>query len=463
MPRRPQSNRAAIPLEYDSRTILKIRLINFWDALRGSYWFVPTIMSLGAILLSIACVQVDHELTLKGVEKMSWLWAGGADGARAILSTIASSMITVAGVVFSITIVALTLASSQFGPRLLRNFVRDTVNQAVLGTFVATYLYCLLVLREVKDVNDQTFVPYLSITVALALTTAGLGMLIFFIHHVALSIQAESVVASVAAELRTGIAALFPEEAGAGASAPEEDIRKRFDEEETACVNAQHGGYVQGIDLELLMAKATEHHVIFRLHKRPGEFVFAGGGLAEILPAERATDELVGQVAGAYVIAGRRSPRQDAEYCVNQLVEIAVRALSPGVNDPFTAIACIHWLGDAIAMAAEREMPSSHRRNADGELCVVAKVTSFSGLIDAAFNGIRQYGASSPAVVLCLLETLAEVGPHVVRSEDLATLRHHAEMIARDGLAANPDPHDGAEIRVRLATACKVLRGTTTI
>lgn len=447
-------------MDNDSRTILKIRLINFWDALRGSYWFVPSIMSLGAILLSVACVQIDAELTLKGAEKMSWLWAGGTDGARTILSTIASSMITVAGVVFSITIVALTLASSQFGPRLLRNFVRDTINQAVLGTFVATYLYCLLVLREVKDVNDQTFVPYLSITVALALTAASLGMLIFFIHHVALSIQAENVVANVAAELRTGIATLFPEEAGAGAAATEEDIHKRFEKEETACLRAPRGGYVQGIDLESLMAKATEHSVVFRLLKRPGEFVFAGGELAEILPAKRATEEMIEEATGAYVIEGRRSPRQDAEYCVNQLVEVAVRALSPGVNDPFTALACVHWLGDAIRMAAERQMPSSHRRNADGKLCVVAKVTTFSGLTDAAFNGIRQYGASSPAVVLCLLETLTEIGPHVARSEDLSTLRHHAEMVARDGLAANPDAHDGAEIQTRLAAARKVLKGT---
>lgn len=407
---------------------------------------------MGAVLLSIACLNLDHHLNLKGAENVDWLWKGGTDGARSILSTIAGSMITVAGVVFSITIVALTLASSQFGPRLLRNFVRDTVNQVVLGTFVATYLYCLLVLREVRDINETSFVPYLSVTMAVALTTASLGMLIFFIHHVALSIQAENMVASVAAELRESIATLFPEKAGTG-KPPSPDaleLEKRFDQEKPARVLADKGGYVQAIELEAVMQCAKENDLILRLLKRPGEFICAGGTLAEILPAARGSKDLTSRVAEAHIIEARRTPRQDAEYCVNQLVEIAVRALSPGINDPFTAIACIHWLGDGMSQAVEHEMPARHRFDDEGALRVVAKVATFEGLADAAFNAIRQYGAASPSVAICLLETFAEIVPHTVRGEDLEALALHAEKTARDALGHSPDPRDAADIEERI-------------
>lgn len=417
-------------------------------------------MSLGAVLLSVGCLQLDHQLGLKGAEKVAWLWAGGTEGARSILSTIAGSMITVAGVVFSITIVALTLASSQFGPRLLRNFVRDAINQVVLGTFVATYLYCLLVLREVKDVNDLVFVPYLSVTMAIALTTASLGMLIFFIHHVAASIQAENLVANVAAELRSAIANLFPEKAGEGKPVSPHSINaeKRFDEESVTPVRVRCAGYIQAIEVETLLEKAREQDVVIRLLKRPGEFVFAGGDVAEILPAARSTEELAKCVASAHLLESRRTPRQDAEYCVNQLVEIAVRSLSPGINDPFTAMACIRWLGDGISQAAQREMPSRFRYDKEEKLRIVAKVATFEGLADAAFNAIRQYGAISPSVALCLLETLADIAAQTVRSGDIAALERHAEMTARDALATSPNPHEVQEIEARLTRARKAFQ-----
>lgn len=416
-------------------------------------------MSLASIALSFACLHLDHQLSFKGVQKIGWLWAGGTEGARAILSTIASSMITVAGVVFSITIVALTLATSQFGPRLLRNFVRDTINQAVLGTFIATYLFCLLVLREVRNVDDLSFVPYFSVTVALALTTASLGMLIFFIHHVALSIQAENMVASVAAELRSAIAFLFPEKAGEERPhfSAVAGIDRQIATEHGAPVFAPRGGYVQAIEVEPLLQRAVEEDVTLHLLKRPGEFVFAGGLLAEIRPEKKASEALTSSVVEAHLIEGRRTPRQDVEYCINQLVEVAVRALSPGINDPFTAMACIHWLGDGICHAAARKIPDSYRFDESSHIRIVAKVTTFAGLADASFNAIRQYGASNPAVIICLLETYAEIAPHLRRKKDRDSIRLHAEMAARDGLKTDPNPHDADDIKDRLQIAHQAL------
>lgn len=174
------------------------RLANLWESLRTSYWFVPTLMTAGGVALSFASVHLDERVNYKWVRTVGWIWAGGAEGARQVLSTIAGSMITVAGVAFSITIVALTLASNQFGPRLLRNFVRDAGNQIVLGTFIATFVYCLLVLRTVRGEDDTEFVPYVSVTLGVAFALTSLGVLIYFIHHVAISIQAENLIASVA-------------------------------------------------------------------------------------------------------------------------------------------------------------------------------------------------------------------------------------------------------------------------
>ena len=192
---------------------MKARLLNLWEKLRTSFWFVPTLMSAVMAAASAGTVAIDNSaLGSKLEHSIGWLWSGGADGARSLLSTVASSMITVAGTVFSITIAALTLASSQFGPRLLRSFTRDLGNQVVLGTFLSSFLYCLLVLRTIRSQSEGTFVPYLSVTVGVLLAAASIGVLIYFIHHVATSIQAESLIASIGCELKQSIARLYPSE-----------------------------------------------------------------------------------------------------------------------------------------------------------------------------------------------------------------------------------------------------------
>ena len=181
------------------------RLRAAWETIRTTYWAVPSVMALTALALSVGMIQLDRTLTPKLLGTLSWVYTGGPEGARAVLSTIAGSMITVAGVTFSITIVALTLASQQFGPRLLRSFLRDLGNQIVLGTFVSTFVYCLLVLRTVRGNDDAQFVPHLAVTLGVVLAMLSLGVLIFFIHHVSTSIQASQIIASVAADLEASI------------------------------------------------------------------------------------------------------------------------------------------------------------------------------------------------------------------------------------------------------------------
>ena len=217
---------------------MKTKLINLWEALHTSFWFLPALMTFAAIGLSFATIALDWVVQESLLKRVALVWIGGIEGARQLLSTIAGSMITVAGVVFSITIVVLALASSQFGPRLLRNFMRDRGNQVVLGTFIATFTYCLLVLRSIHGGDGTPFVPYISVSLGIALALVSVAVLIYFIHHVSVIIQAPTVIAMVAAELEDGIERLFPEKLGQGGSMPE---RPHQDQNYLESVHAKTG------------------------------------------------------------------------------------------------------------------------------------------------------------------------------------------------------------------------------
>ena len=191
---------------------MKTFLSTWLERLRASYWVFPSLLAVGAVALSALTLHIDTTINPKWARDTAWIWAGGAEGARNVLATIASSTITVAGVVFSITVVTLTLASSQFGPRLLRNFMNDRGTQLVLGVFVSTFLYCVLVLRAIRGTDQLTVVPFLSVTCGIVFAVASVGFLIYFIHHIGTSIIAENVIARVADDLRSNIDRLYPNE-----------------------------------------------------------------------------------------------------------------------------------------------------------------------------------------------------------------------------------------------------------
>lgn len=410
------------------------RLRASWEYLRGTYWAVPSAMAMAAVGLSVAMIQLDEAATAGLLDRLSWVYTGGPEGARAVLSTIAASMITVAGVTFSITIVALTLASQQFGPRLLRNFLRDLGNQVVLGTFVSTFIYCLLVLRTVRGSDDEEFVPHLAVTVGVVLAMLSLGVLIFFIHHVATSIQASRIIANVAEDLEGAINRLFPETIGddsatadhGGASLGESDAS----DEGTREVRAATTGYVQAIDAQGLMGVARERNVVVRVRARPGAFVRKGQVLLTIGPTPSHGDRVDKPFQELFIIGSDRTGAQDVTFFIDQLVELAVRALSPGINDPGTARLCIDRLEQALCHLGGRRIPSPARHDEDGRVRVFACPLTFSGMVESAFNEIARYGRSSVSVTCRLLDAVRSVGSCVQREADRQALLRQAAAIA---------------------------------
>ncbi|MFO7537989.1 MAG: DUF2254 domain-containing protein [Chloroflexota bacterium] len=414
---------------------MRSQILKYWNRIRSSFWFIPVIMSGGAVLLAYGSVALDATMTNWFENNWDLTLTTGAEGASAVLGTIAGSMITIAGVVFSMTLVALSLTTSQLGPRLLRNFMRDTTTQVVLGTFVATFLYCLLVLRTIRRAEESLFVPQLSVSLGVLLAVVSVGVLIYFIHHVSVSVQANEIVAQVGEELIKGIDRLFLDQheletAEASIDPPDDSFFEAFDRNAQP-VAATGDGYLQFIDKDTLISLATEEDAVIRLEQLPGHYVVAGRPLVLIWPGDRVSDKLERRVNLAFALGHERLPDQDIEFVVNQLVEIAVRALSAGINDPFTAIVCIDRLRSGLCRLAQREIPSPYLYDQDNKLRVIASPCTFPAIMDAAFNQIRQNSSAIPAITIRLLEAIATIARFTHRSEDRDAILRHADMISR--------------------------------
>lgn len=428
---------------------MKTRLLAWWDALHSSYWFVPVLMMLAAAATAAVAVSVD--VHAGAITRHLDLFAASAAGARDMLTTVASAMMTVAGLTFSITIVALTVAAQQYGPRLLRNFMRDRVNQFVLGAFVAVFLYCLLVLGTIRADAQGGFVPYFAVTLGVVLGMLGLVVLAYFIHHISTSIHASQVVHMVAVEIDEGIERLFPEELGAAAPMPPPPLPEGTGDPVLAAAT----GYLQLVDGDGLVDAARAHDVVVRLAYRPGDYVVAGTPVATVWP--RGTDALARRINDALILGAQRTPLQDVAFSIDQLVEVAVRALSPGVNDPFTAMTCIDRLVSALCRLARRRFPSPFRVDADGALRVVVEPPTFAALVDTAVDQIREYGRDSTAVTVHLIDALAVVADFVPGADEARAVLRQGAMLER-GAAALGEAGDrdavrdrGAALRARLA------------
>lgn len=416
---------------------MRSKLLESLIRIRESYWLIPTAMAFAAFGLSLLCVYLDVRIGSGWVEDISWLYANEPEGARLMLSTIAGSVISVAGVTFSITIAALSLASSQYGPRLISGFMQDRGNQFVLGTYTATFIFCLLILRTIQSGPDGGFVPQLSILVGLALAVLSVGVLIYFINHVSQSIRASHVIHNVSRSLDQRIDNLLfqvgkPAFSVDGGKAL--DLPDGFDDQAIA-IQAPRPGYVQAIDAETLLRLAAHHDFVGRVLARPGDFMVKGGELMRIAGVEPADKELRDTLTAPFVLGNRRTDEQDALYLLQQLVEVAARAISPGINDPNTAITCIDWITAALCKLAVENLPSAYRYDENGTLRLVYVPVSFLEFADAVYDPLRQYGREMIEINLRLLQSIEAVGRRAKLPDQRTRLRAHARSIHEDALA----------------------------
>jgi len=405
----PSPHASAAVLEREVPLAVQGKVSLWWTRVRDSLWFVPGVVTIAAIALAMVMVHVDRVHEGPWAVLAPLIFGGGAEGARGVLSAIAGSLITVTGVVFSVTIVALQLASSQFTPRVLRSFVADRTNQVVLGVFIGTFTYALLVLRTVRSAAEDgaQFVPELAVTLSVVLLLVSVGALIVFIDHAARSIQASVILQRETTKGLHQIAERFPDAGGPGAG--REVAPWELPAGAARQVVARRAGYVQTVEAERLFELARERRLVVRVELQVGGFVLPGEPLASVWPAELPDDEVENSVRESFSIGSERTHEQDVELGFIKISDIAVKALSPGINDPTTAHLCIDRLGELLVALGRRQVPGDARVDDEGTLRLVAGHLTFERAMGLAFDQIRHYGASNPAIAKKLLDTIRRV------------------------------------------------------
>ncbi|MEM8695418.1 MAG: DUF2254 domain-containing protein [Pseudomonadota bacterium] len=406
------------------------RLRSVWLSINASYWFFPALFSIIAFILSFVTVYLDRNGAAEWLTSVPWLEPARPEGARTVLTVIAGSMIGVAATVFSITIAAVAYASGNYDPRLLTNFMEDRGNQLSLGVFIATFVYALIVLRVVRGEDERPastadaaattlpgFTPQLSLLVATAMAIWAVGVLVYFLHHIPAGIRINTVLQGIGERLVRDIKRRFPDEEGK--REPQEARRG-------APIPAESNGYLEIIDFETLdaIAERTDGRIALRL--RTGDFVHRGVPLAEVDGTD-VDDDLADCIRDCFVTGGMRTATQDLEHLIDELVEIALRALSPGINDPFTAVTALHWLSAGMAELARRDLDRGPEQDKYDRSRVQPLDDDFEHFLNRSFSAVRASVAGSPMASLKFLDALESIAP-VTRS------RRRRAMLLGEGL-----------------------------
>lgn len=406
------------------------KLLFFWRELKATFWFIPVLLISIAIILSLSLLYLDNLIEFRPEGITQLIFPGSASAVHQILSTISGAMIGVAGTVFSITLVALTLASSQFGPRLIRNFMYDQLNQIVLGSYAATYVYCLIVLNTIKENDQFSFIPSFSILFALIATIVNIILLVIFFHHITMNIQADNIISDISSDMSKNLDSLFSGDVNSNLENTK-DVSPKSLKETFAYqkeIRAEKYGYLRYLDRQSLLEIAKEKNMLIEIYFRPGDFVVKDQKLGMVYSHEETADEDLEAYQRQFIFGKTRSKEQDLEHSIHQLVEIASRALSPGINDPYTAISCINHLSSIMSSLVKKEFPAPYLADEEGEVRVIADVLTFEGMLDAAFNQIRQFSRGNPSVAIRMMESLRTIYQfcHDDRKEAVSK---HAQMI----------------------------------
>ncbi|OGX83939.1 hypothetical protein BEN47_17065 [Hymenobacter lapidarius] len=413
-----------------------VRFRFLWQRLQESLWFVPGLLVLSAVGLAYGLVTFDAHTSFAGAKRFPLLFGAGAEGSRGMLTAIAGSMLTVAALVFSLTLSTISQVSSQYSPRVLRNFMRDRSNQVVMGYFVGVFVYCLLVLGTIRSVDEQKFVPATAVLAGLVLALGGVVALIFFIHHTAESLQTGTILERISNDTAESIEKLFPAEVSEPAP---ESAKPPLWLGNGQVVHPDEPGYVQHVDAAALLRWANEHRAFVQLAQTVGAFVSEQDVLAYVQqeePGAKTLDaEALAALRGCVGLARHRSSEQDVGFGLQQLVDIALKALSPGINDTTTGIMAIDRLGMLLQLLAGRPLPTSLCADDEQHPRAWLPAPDFAGYLRLAFDLVRINARGNHAVLLRLLDALAgaadaarPAGRRAAIGEQAQLLRDYAEQ-----------------------------------
>jgi uncharacterized membrane protein len=427
------------------------RIRNVLAHLRAQLWIIPLAISVLALALAYWVLTSGGAVLERWTAGSGfwWLYGGDAESARGLLSSLLSGLMTMTSLIVSVTFVILTLSANQLGPRLISTFMADRQIQTVLGLFLGTILYVLVVLRSLDETLGREGVPHIAVTIGSALTIVCLFALLFYVHKIARSIIADNVVAQVAGDLHRNIAGMLKD--------AEEAAQPEMSEAVAGGIALDRIGYVQVVDYDRLVEVACKSKSILQVNVRAGHFVLRNGEHVVVHGQQPLDDDATKAVRAAFVIGAERSPAQDLEYNLRQLVEIALRALSPGINDPYTAIAVVNQLGAALEEMLQRSLPPAVLRDDAGEVRVIAQRSDPQGLVDAAFDDIRQAGSGIPAVLIRIADVLGQLAP-VLRTEPTrqAVASQLGKLAETAGQSPVP-PCDRTAILARIAQAAELI------
>lgn len=424
---------------------------------RGELWSRPALGGVGAFLLAFATIAVDRAGERGSLVLPHWLEFGSADDVRTVLTTVATTSLTVVTLLASLTLIALSFASATVGPRQIKAFLRDRVTQATVTVFVGTFVYCLVVLVAYRG-GARPFVPHVSALTSLVLALVSTALLVTYFHNLTRAVQPARVLVRIVAELDTAI-----REYGQGRSRIDR-TSTTIDAGELQCALAElpepsvpyfaiEAGYVQEVEHDRLMAVAHIEQSVIRFRVRPGHFVMVGEPVADVW---NLTPKVAKVLDRGIVIGPERTLTQDLEFAIDQLAEVAIRALSPAINDTFTALACINWMGEALRTFATRDAGTPVHRDAAAEVRVIDRPVRFRSLVTAAFAKVRQAGATSPAVLMRLLEIHGRLAPYC-NERQCAALADEALATAQTAALADFPAIDADGIVTRARDALEAL------
>jgi uncharacterized membrane protein len=375
-------------------------------------WRIPLQLSLAAVALFAVTLVPDILDKYRVIHIPSWLTMGSIDDARAILSAMMGAVATVLALIFSVALLVLSMVSTLFGPRLLYRFLQDWVTQVTIGLFMATFVYICLVFLVTHQDPQSSFIPQISLITSWVLVVLSFGFLVYYSHRVARSIQNPDMIGAIVDDLYVAAGGAHVSGPGEGTGAPPDDDAILRQAETGALVSCARSGYLQHVDHVALVAAARAADVLIVLRFRSGQFVLRGEPLAAIVPSDKVGALEVAIDRGVH-IGRHRTLTQDSEFGIAQVVEIAIRALSPAVNDTFTGVACVDWLADALLTLAERPPLEGNWYDTSSRLRVWMPPVRLERLAKFAFDQIRQASATTPAVLIRQLDAIRRLAPRL--------------------------------------------------